>query len=87
MAQHIEIGKAGFDILFKIINPEPFRDNPLYKRVPFQGGKIYLAIFFGGTSLKSTEYILCFESKDLNEPTYEIHFNYRNKVLKVYSVM
>lgn len=88
MAQHLEIGKAGFDIVFNSICPDKFRDNPCYKRVPFQGGKIYLNDIntFGGGGLKSTEFVLCYKPKGCDE-TYEIHFNYRNKVLKVYLVM
>jgi len=85
----MEIGTAGFDIVFKTIDPEPFRDNPLYKRVPFEGGRIYLCEPWEniGCGLKSVEYVLCYEPMDEFGAIYEIHFNYRNKILKVYLVM
>ena len=89
MAQHCEIGTAGFDIVFKDIDPEQYRDYPRYKRIPFKGiGHIYLCEPWdcgGGGGLKSTEFVLCYTPKK-GDYTYEIHFNYRNKILEVYLV-
>ena len=95
MAQHVEIGKAGFDLFFASVNPEQFRDYPEFKRVPIKiddkkYGHIYLNSrdyhYNRGGGLKGDEYVLTYEPKD-EICSYEIHFNYRNKINKVYLVM
>lgn len=93
MAQHIEIGKAGFDLFFASVNPDQFRDYPVFKRVPIKiddkyFGHIYLNSrdYNEGSGLKGDEYVLTYLPKD-EVGSYEIHFNYRNKINKVYSVM
>lgn len=93
MAQHIQIEKGAIEILFTLTDPEQFRDNPFFKRVPFivngkKHGEIYLNSrdYNEGSGLRGDEYVLTLNLK--NCPcSYEVHFNYRNKINKVYEVM
>jgi hypothetical protein len=92
MAQHIEIEKSPIEILFGLTEPEQFRNNPHFKRVPFKingkkRGEIYLNSrdYNEGSGLRGDEYVLTLNLKGA-ECSYEVHFNYRNKINKVYQV-